>query len=80
MEGRSMADVEIGRLSLEVPGIEPEQGRRLAGMVATRLAAARLAPARSAERLDVAVAAPAGGGSLEQLAGLIVEQIRRGMA
>ena len=75
-----MADVEIGRLSLEVPGIEPEQGRRLAGMVAKRLAAARLAPARSAGRLDVAVAAPAGGGSLEQLASLIVEQIRRGMA
>ena len=74
-----MADVEIGRLSLEMPGIEPEQGRRLAGMVAKRLAAARLAPARSLERVDAAVAAPAGG-SFERLADLIVEEIRKGMA
>jgi hypothetical protein len=74
-----MADVEIGRLSLEVPGIEPEQGRRLADMVAKRLAAARLSPARSVERVDAAVAAPSGG-SFEQLADLIVAEIRKGMA
>lgn len=74
-----MADVDIERLSLEVPGIEPEQGRRLADMVAKRLAAAQLAPARSIERIDAAVAGPAGA-SFEQLAELIVAEIRRGMA
>ena len=75
-----MANVEIERLSLEVPGLAPEQGRRLAEMVAKRLAEARLTPAQSVDRVNVAVTAPGGGGGLEQLAGLIADEIRRGMA
>jgi hypothetical protein len=74
-----MANVEIGRLSLQVPGLPPEQGRRLAEMVARRLAEARSAPGRSADRVDVAVKAPGGGASLDQLAGLIADEIRRSM-
>jgi hypothetical protein len=75
-----MANVEIERLSLQVPGLSMEQGRRLAEMVAARLAEARLAPVKGTDKVDVAVAAPGAGASLEQLTSAIVEQIRRSMA
>jgi len=74
-----MARVEIERLALEVPGLAPAQGRRLAEMVAQRLAEARWTPARGADHIDVAVTAPAGDASLEHLAGLIIDELRRRM-
>lgn len=72
-----MANVEIERLALEVPGLAPAHGHRLAEMVAKGLAAARWAPAQSADRVDVAVTASAQDASLEHLAGLIVRELRR---
>jgi hypothetical protein len=75
-----MANVEIERLSLQVPGLSMEQGRRLAEMVAARLAEARLTPVNGTDKVDVAVAAPGAGASLEQLTSAIVEQIQRSMA
>jgi hypothetical protein len=75
-----MADVEIERLSLQVPGLAPEQGRRLAEMVAKRLAEARLTPARNLDHVHIEMAARRDGESLEQLAGAIADEIRRSMA
>ena len=72
-----MASVEIGRLTLDVPGLTPPDGHRLAEIVAKGLADARWAPARGAEHIGLAVSAPATGASLEQLAGLIVAELRR---
>lgn len=75
-----MANVEIDRLSLQVRGLSTEQGRRLAEMVAAELAEARLTPVKSTDKVEVAVAAPGAGASLEQLTSAIVDEIRRGMA
>ncbi len=74
-----MTDVEIGRMTLEVPGLAPAQGHRLAEMIAKGLAEARWTPAQGADRVDVAVTMPAGAASLEQLAGLIIAEMRRRM-
>jgi hypothetical protein len=75
-----MAGVEIDRLTLQVPGLPADQGYRLAEMVAAGLAKARWAPEQSASKVSVAVPASPGGASLEQLAGSIVEALRRQMA
>ena len=72
-----MAEVEIGRLALEVPGIGPAQGRRLAELIAQRLAQARWTPAHGAGRIDVGV--PASGAGLDEIAGMIVDAMRRQM-
>jgi hypothetical protein len=60
-----------------VPGLTPAQGHRLAELIAKRLAQARWIPTRGADRVDVAVTAPADDASLEQLAGLIVDEMRQ---
>ena len=74
-----MTEVQIERLVLEVPGLAPADGHRLGEMVASRLARERWAPARNADRIDVAVAAPAGDASLDELAGMIVDELKRQM-
>jgi hypothetical protein len=72
-----MADVEIDRLALEVPGLGPAQGRRLAELIAKKLSEARWVAAHGADRVEVAL--PAAGAGLEQIAGLIVDEMRRRM-
>ncbi len=73
-----MADVEIDRLTLQVPGLPAEQGHRLAEMVVAGLERARFAPAQPTG--DVTINIVSSGTSLEQLAGSIVEALRRQMA
>ena len=75
-----MADVDIGRLSVEVPGLSPDAGRRLGAMIAQRLADTRWTPPKSADNAKIAVGAPANGADLETLAGLIVAELKRQMA
>jgi len=75
-----MAEIEIDRLSLKVPGLPAEHGHRLAEMVAAGLARARFAPTRSADQVSVAVPAWPAGASLEELAASIVDALRRQMA
>jgi hypothetical protein len=72
-----MAAVEIERLTLELPGLAPWQGHRLAELVARGLAQARWAPAQGADGLHVMVTPPAGAASLDELAALIVAELRR---
>lgn len=72
-----MAAVEIGRLTLELPGLALGQGHRLAELVAAGLAQARWAPAQGTDRLDVAVTASTDAASLDDLAALIVGELRR---
>jgi hypothetical protein len=72
-----MSGVEIDRLALEVPGLPAEQGRRLAELIAVGLAQARWASAPSIDRLNVTVSSWPSEGSLEQLAGSIVAELRR---
>lgn len=74
-----MAEVRIERLALEVPGLAPADGHRLGEMVARRLARERWAPTRGADRVNVAVTAPTGNASLDELAGLIVDELKRQM-
>lgn len=74
-----MADVEIDRLTLQVPGLPADQGHRLAEMVAAGLSRARWAPVQSAAQLKVDVSASPGA-SLDQLAASIVDALRRQMA
>ena len=73
-----MADVEIDRLTLQVPGLPAEQGHRLAELVAAGLERARFAPKQSAAQVTVEL--PTSGASLEQLAASIVAGLRRQMA
>ena len=73
-----MADIEIDRLTLQVPGLPAEQGRRLAELVAAGLERARFAPKQSADKVTVAL--PSAAASLEQLAASIVEGLRRQIA
>ena len=72
-----MPSVEIGRLTLDVPGLAPDQGRRLGEMIAARLAQTRWMPPAGTDRTQVAVTAPAGDANLEQLAGLIADALQR---
>ncbi|HLA20235.1 MAG TPA: hypothetical protein VJZ74_02130 [Pseudolabrys sp.] len=73
-----MADVEIDRLTLRVPGLPAEQGHRLAELVAAGLERARFAPSQSVAKMTVEL--PSSGASLEQLAASIVAGLRRQMA
>jgi hypothetical protein len=72
-----MPNVEIDRLTLDVPGLGPDQGRRLGEMIAARLAERRWAPPANKDHAQVAVTAPPGDASLEQLAGLIAAELQR---
>lgn len=83
-----MAAIEIGRLALEVPGLSPGEGRRLAEMVAEGLAgvdwsgAAAGAAGTHRDRVTVTVpadlAAPTLPGSrLDRLAATIIAELRR---
>jgi hypothetical protein len=72
-----MADVEIDRLTLQVPDLPAEQGHRLAELVAAGLARARFAPKQSIDKVNVEF--PSSGASLEQLAASIVAALRRQM-
>jgi hypothetical protein len=72
-----MAEVEIERLALEVPGLGPAQGRRLAELIAQRLSQARWTPAHGTDRIEVAVSAA--GASLDEIAKMIVDEMRRRM-
>ena len=73
-----MADVEIERLTLQVPGLPADQGHRLAELVAAGLDKARFAPRANVGNAPVKVNAPAGT-SLDQLASAIVTALRRQM-
>lgn len=73
-----MTGVQIERLTLDVPGLDAEQGRRLGEMVAQRLSEARWVPARSAGAIGIDVAH--GGGSLDQLASAIAAELQRRLA
>jgi hypothetical protein len=75
-----MAGVEIDRLVLQVPGLAVDQGHRLAEKVAAGLDKARWAPAKSADKVEVAVPASPGETGLQQLADSIVAALRRQMA
>lgn len=72
-----MPDVEIDRLSLQVPGLSPEQGHRLAELVAAALERERFAPRAPATRVKVELASA--GGGVEQLAVTIAAALRRQM-
>ncbi len=72
-----MPDVEIDRLTLQVPGLPAEHGHRLAELVAAGLERTRFAPNRSADKVEVDL--PISGGSLEELATAIVTALRRQM-
>ena len=73
-----MADIEIKRLTLQVPGLPADQGHRLAELVAAGLGKARFAPPAKTGDTNVEVTAPAGA-SLDELAGAIVTALRRQM-
>ncbi len=72
-----MSEVRIDRLILQVPGLTPAEGKRLALQVAAGIATARAAGGGRdipALRLDL-TAAP--GGSVDALAEQLVAEIRR---
>jgi hypothetical protein len=72
-----MSEVRIDRLILQVPGLTPSEGKRLALQVAAGIATARAAGGGRdipALRLDL-TAAP--GGSVDALAEQLVAEIRR---
>jgi hypothetical protein len=73
-----MARIEIERMALEVPGIAPEQGRRLAELVAHGLAVHQW-PAgeeKTTDSMAVSITAHAGL-STEQLAQMIIKELLR---
>ena len=72
-----MPDVEINRLTLQVPGLPAEQGHRLAELVAAGLERERFAPQQSADKVQIDL--PSSGAGLEQLANAIVTALRRQM-
>jgi hypothetical protein len=71
-----MANVDIGRLAIEAPGLSPNEGHRLAQMVAEGLGGVRWTPIQ-ADDMTVNVTASPGSISLERLAQLIIDELRR---
>jgi hypothetical protein len=70
-----MASLEIGRLTVEMPGLAADEGQRLAEMIGRRLAEARWAPARHPDHVGITIAQ--GQESLERLADLIADEMQR---
>jgi hypothetical protein len=66
--------IKIGTLSLEVPGLSPEEGRRLAERVAFGLSGVEW-PQTPPDR--VAVTVEAGSTGVDDLATIIVGELRR---
>jgi len=71
-----MPSVEIGRLTINAPGLEPEQGRRLGELIASRLAEARWLPAGSTPSVRISLSQP-GGTDVDRLAALIITEMQR---
>lgn len=71
-----MPNVEIGKLALEVPGLAPESGRRLAELVVEGLAGVEW-PSAAPARVSATVPGEAGSGNVEHLAAAIVAELRR---
>jgi len=70
-----MADVSIDRLSIDVPGLRPEHGERLARLVAEGLGAMSNRSDISLDQLRLDIQTSELG--LERLARLIVDELRR---
>jgi hypothetical protein len=79
--GTIMNEVRIDRLTLQVPGLTPAQGRRLALQVAAGIATAGAAGGGRdipALRLDLTAAPGAGADVLaEQIVAEVLRQVRR---
>jgi len=74
-----MTSVEIERLTLDVPGLSDEQGRRLGEMVAHRFSQVRWMEAQPVDTLDIVVA-PGKETNLDRLANLILAELQRRLA
>ncbi len=68
--------VEIDKLALEMPGLSAEEGRRLAEMVAEGLGGVEW-PRSAPDSIDAEIVAEPGSTGLEQMARMIVAEIRR---
>jgi hypothetical protein len=71
-----MGKVDIGTVTLEVPGLSASEGRLLAERVAEGLGRTSWPPAAPAA-VSIALGADAGSGSVDRLAAAILDALRR---